>query len=157
MRFDPQTDEQLATMDLMEEGIYPCEVVTASDKVSRSGNEMIELKLRVWDQRGRERLIFDYLLPQMAKKLKHFAVAAGLADKYEMGTISSEDCVGKQMSVEISIQAGKQKPDGSGDYPPKNSVKDYSASSSSGVDVKPRAAEPVSELNPPFDDSDIPF
>ncbi len=154
MRFDPKSDEEIQTMDLMDEGIYPCQVEHATDKISKSGNEMIELKLRIWDANGRERLIFDYLLPQMAKKLKHFAVNAGLQEKYDNGTILADDCVGKTMAVELFVQLGKPKPDGSGDYPAKNSVRDYCGSSSSSA---PKETEKsVDNSHPSFDD-DIPF
>lgn len=149
MRFDPKSDHEIQAMDLLPEGIYQCEVVQATDKISKSGNEMIELKIRVWDLNGKERLIFDYLLPQMARKLKHFAVATSMQDKYDLGTIMADDCSGKFISVEITIQPGNPKPDGSGHYAAKNSVKDYMASSN-----KPEKS--TEESSSGFDD-DIPF
>lgn len=148
MKFDPKTDKELELMEIVPEGLYPCEVADAKDKVSRSGNEMIELKLKLWDEMGRERLVFDYLLPQMAKKLKHFAVASGMLDKYDHGSISAMDCIGKSITAEIGIQEGQDKPDGSGKYPAKNAVKDYMIATPQDMAAKRASqAAPVDQFN----------
>ncbi len=128
MQFKPKTQEEIMfesnAISLIMPGIYSFEVVEATNKLSKAGNEMIELKLKVWDDNGRERIIFDYLLESMAHKLKHFCESAGLLDKYEMGNIDEMDCMGKSGLVDIIIQKGNKKPDGSM-YADRNSVKDY--------------------------------
>lgn len=120
MRFQPKTEKELAAMNLIQPGIYDFEVWNANDKTSKSGNEMIELKLKIWDHSGQERIIFDYLLEVMAFKLKHFADTTGLSKKYEEGIISALDCIGKCGKLDLIIQKDK-----SGQYADKNTVKDY--------------------------------
>jgi hypothetical protein len=124
MKFLPKSDSELNNMNLIDPGIYPFEIVSASDKLSRNGNEMIEIKLKIWDSKGCEKIIFDYLLEAMSYKLKHFAESTGLIEEYEKGELIADDCIGKQGILELIIQKGKQKPDG-GFYQDKNSVKDY--------------------------------
>jgi hypothetical protein len=124
MRFQPKSESEIQSMNLLQDGVYPFEVVEAHDRISKSGNDMIELKLKLWDSEGHERIIFDYLLEKMAYKLRHFAEISGLLDKYESGEINYLDCLHKTGNVEITIQKGQQKNEG-GYYPDKNSVKDY--------------------------------
>jgi|ERR1044071_770516 hypothetical protein len=124
MKFQPKTEEELQHMGLIDAGVYPFQVMEAVDKKSKSGNDMIEIKIKIWDSEGRERQCFDYLLESMAFKLRHFCETTGLIDKYNLGQIQSSDCIGKSGNVELIIQQGKQKPEG-GYYPDKNSVKDY--------------------------------
>lgn len=119
MRFTPKTEEQLQEENLIPQGTYDFEVVEAKDRVSKSGNDMIELKLCVYDQNGSPRTVFDYLLESMSYKLKHFCDAVGLAHKYTDGTLADHDCMGKAGKVMII-----QQPPQNG-YAAKNSVRDY--------------------------------
>jgi hypothetical protein len=148
MRFQPKSEEEIQTMSLMHPGIYDFEVIKATDKVSRSGKEMIELQLSVWDTNGKPHTIYDYLMDAMAYKLRHFTEVAGLIDKYNAGIIDEADCLGKSGSVEIIIQKGQPKPDG-GFYSDKNSVKDY-------IVGKPRNNRETKEEEITFSD-DVPF
>lgn len=116
MRFTPKTEVELQEEGLLAEDKYHFEIVDAKDKVSKSGNEMIELKLKIV---GTQKIIFDYLLESMGFKLKHFADSANLGNKYQDGSLMANDCIGKQGWVHIVISPAK---DG---YPAKNTVKDY--------------------------------
>lgn len=153
MRITPKTENEISQSNLLPEGVYHFEVTNASDKVSKSGNDMIELKLRIALQDGSQRVLTDYLLDAMSFKLRHFCVCAGLLEKYNAGQLLAYDCIGKTGMVHIIVQKGKEKPDG-GFYPDKNSVRDYQQpDSASGV---------VANFNnfnfPASDDSsDIPF
>ena len=133
----------------MDAGIYPFEVSEAIDKKSKSGNDMIELKLKIWDQLGHERQCFDYLLESMAHKLRHFCEVGGLIDKYDSGDLQAVNCIGKSGHLELVIQVGKPKPEG-GYYPDKNSVKDYIKTEKDAINA------PINNIDPAFDDS-IPF
>ena len=124
MKFTPKTDEELAEFNLIKDGIYDFEVLESAQQLSRSGNEMIKLKLGLWDSKGVMRVIFDYLLEAMPHKLHHFCEATGLKDKYKIGELTPEDCMSKSGKVHITIEKGKEKQDG-GRYPDRNSVKDY--------------------------------
>lgn len=157
MKFKPRTQEELlfetAAMSLITPGIYSFEVIEATNKFSKAGNEMIELKLKVWDDNGRERIIFDYLLESMAHKLRHFCEATDLLSKYEMGVIDDMDCVGKSGLVDLIIQKGTQKLDGSY-YSDRNSVKDYLIKEGFN---KPSTPKLSIASNGDIIDDDIPF
>jgi hypothetical protein len=120
MQFTPMSDEQIVRMGLMDKGVYPFEVISAENAVSKSSNEMIKLQLRIWDRESGERILYDYLLAAFLKKLKHFSDIANLKEKYNSGSIVAEDCVGKSGYVLIDIQEDK-----TDTYPPKNVIKDY--------------------------------
>lgn len=144
MRVTPRTPEELQALNLISPGVYDYQVIEAKDRISKSGNEMIELRLRVWDEKGSERTIFDYLLDSMSHKIRHFSEVNDLLDKYNSGEIEAMDCIGKAGKVEIVIQKDK-----TGMYGDKNSVKDYVTKDNLKI------TETV--VNNEFDDKDIPF
>jgi len=124
MRFTPKLEEELNNFLLLEEGIYQFKIVKAEDKVSKNGNDMIEVKLIVFDKEGKIHFITDYLLEKIAYKLKHFTDCVGLGEKYKTGEFSAFDCEGREGYLKLNVQKGKEKPEG-GYYPDKNSVEDY--------------------------------
>lgn len=142
MRFKPLSDKELQALNLIEAGTYDFEVLEAKDRQSKSGNEMIELKLKIWDNNGHERFVYDYLLESMSYKLKHFCECTGLLQKYEDGELRDVHCVGKSGKLDLIIQKDK-----TGQYGDKNSVKNYIVAS---------AAQPVANHHPELND-DIPF
>lgn len=151
MNFTPKSKEELAVMNLIAPGIYDYLIIDAKEKLSKSGHEMIELKLKIWDIHGHERVVFDYLLEAMAHKLRHFAESNGLLDKYESGSITANDCLNKSGKVEIIIQKDK-----TGQYGDRNSVKDYVLD----VEPKPSGMKPLPASSSDFVDSnldDLPF
>lgn len=119
MKFEPKTEEEVQIAGLLEPGTYAAEVVKAEAKVSKSGNDMIALTLRVFDGKGEKRLVYDWLLDKVEYKLRHFSASAGLLDRYQDGELSPGECEGKSVSVVLSIQPAK------GEYSAKNNVKDY--------------------------------
>ena len=119
MRFQHHSEQEIQEMSLVEEGTYRFEVIEATDKTSKSGNEMIAIKLKIWDNNGKERIVFDWLTPAMEFKLRHFCVATGLLNKYESDELNDRDCVGKSGVLELVIKKAE------GTYPSKNAVKDY--------------------------------
>jgi len=128
-----------AATDMLPAGQYAASVKAAKEKVSKSGNEMIELILTVYGPNGSQVDVFDYLLSTdaMQFKVKHFCESAGL--DYERGELQAIDC--EEKSVKVNLEIKKQE-----GYPDKNNVKDY----------LPRAtAVTVTEVKD--DDSDIPF
>ena len=120
MNFAPKTEKQLAEERLIPAGNYPFEVIASEAKQSKAGNDMIELSLRVFMPDGSSRQLLDWLMEKMAYKLFHFCAYTGLAQKYEAGTLTAEDCNGRSGFVKIGIQADK-----SGQYPDRNNVADY--------------------------------
>lgn len=123
MKYAPKSEETLAKEGLFPNGIYDAEIAEATERVSKSGNDMIQLKLNVFDDQGSMRSVFDYIVPSSnfgERKLRHAADAFGLVDEYESGKLKGEDFSNKSGKVEI----GQSKP--TDDYPmPKNIVTDY--------------------------------
>lgn len=142
MKITPKTQEEIDAMNLFPVGEYGFEVLEKAtlgtdelftkDALSKvkadgsGGNEMIVLVLNVFHPDGYSRVVIDYLLEAMPKKLRNACYACGLGDKYEAGDFVAQDFIGKQGNLKLSIQSGKLKDDGSGEkYPDKNNVADY--------------------------------
>jgi hypothetical protein len=156
--FPVLSDDEIQSMNLVPEGQYNFEVVKATDKVSKQGNAMLELQLKIWDSSGKERIVFDYLvgIPAMVYKIKNFCQTTGLTEKYNMGSFSAHDCLNKRGTAYIVVQKGSMKIDG-GFYPDKNSVKDYGTAnvplSKQDLSVNPS----TQKLDSPEFDDHIPF
>lgn len=120
MRFTPKSEKEISEANLLPEGEYPFEISSGADKISKSGNEMIELWVRVYKPDGSFNQVPDYLLESMAYKLRHAAEACGLLDKYENGSILGTDFIGKTGMLKLAITKDK-----TGQYPDKNGIKDY--------------------------------
>jgi len=165
MRFSPLSEDELARASLLEPGVYPFEVISASEELSKAGNEMIRVKLNVFGPDGQNVHVFDYLMEKLQYKLRHFCEATGLLQKYEAGTLSEVDCEGKTGFVKIKIDPAN------GSYSAKNSVQDYvkPGDAPAAPDAAPAAPEVPRKLTPEefnakhgvdagakFDD-DIPF
>jgi len=144
MKFQPKTEKEIAEAGLLPVGVYPFEVLEASDSTSKAGNGMIVLDILIHAPDGSNRKLTDYLLEAMAFKLYHFSKHHGLIDKYQAGSLTAEDCIGRSGWVKLGIQKGKPKPDGGGDYPDRNSVATYVA----GPDLPPRALVPPKAQQP---------
>ena len=121
MQFKPKTEKEIQEMNLWPAGTYSFQIATATDEVSKtSGNEMIKLALNVYNAEGQCKIVYDYLLEVIPRKLKHLCDTVGLADKYEMGMLMANDLVDKTGELELVIQKDK-----TGQYADKNSVGDY--------------------------------
>ena len=152
MQFTPKSADEIAADGLMPAGVYDFEVESATEAQSKAGNDMMVVKLAVFDDEGKRRLITDYLLEVIAYKLRHAAECVGALDQYENGTLSPADFDGKSGRVKIKITPAK------GDYPAKNEVADYVVAEPSHAPVRERPAParaPAMASDDPFDD--IPF
>lgn len=155
MKFQPQSEEDIAESNLISPGDYPFEVTKATDKTSKNGNDMVELQINVTDNEDRTRGVFDYLvsIESMAYKIRHFAEAVGMLGNYEQGEMKADDMVGCAGKCRIAIQPAK---DG---YAAKNVVKDYLKRESAVVSAKnidSKKAVVKKAIDDDFDDS-IPF
>lgn len=122
MRIEPKTDQQLREIEessLLPEGVYDFEVISAVEKLSKTGNEMVEIKVRVETERSY--IITDFLvaIDSMAYKIKHFAESVGLLEEYKAGHMPAEQMVGSVGKAKVAIQAAK------GEYKAKNVIRDY--------------------------------
>jgi hypothetical protein len=147
MRFNPKTEEEVQSMNLLEPGTYQFQVIDASNEKSKSGNDMIKLTLNVWGKDGSSHHIYDYLLEALAYKLRHFCSNTGLISRYERGELTAEDCLGKEGAVKIEIQEGKLKENGER-YPSNNKVKDY---------IKSGEGFSTTASMKQFENEDVPF
>ena len=120
MKVTPRTDKEIAEMNLWPEASYGFEVIEGLDKVSKSGNEMIELKLKVYNDDGGFIFVKDYLLDSLAYKIKHAAEACELVDQYNAKSLIGMDFVGKCGTLKLKIQKSKDSA-----YADKNVVGDY--------------------------------
>jgi len=120
VNFQPKDESELK--NLLPEAIYNFEVLEASDGVSQKGNDMIKLRVGILsdDYEKVVSSIFDYLLESVAYKLRHFCDAAGLLAKYQAGTLTADDCVGRTGKCKVAIEKDK-----AGQYADKNIIKDY--------------------------------
>jgi hypothetical protein len=123
VRFTPKTEAQIKSEEgarnLWPRGVYDFEVMDASDEVSSKGNEMIKLRLKVYDQAGNTQTVWDYLLEQIMGKFAHACEAMGLTTQFDSGNVEAADFEGKSGQVVLYVQKGQN------GYPDKNSVADY--------------------------------
>ena len=174
MRTEPKTEKEIAELGNLPKGIYPFEVLNATAKMSKAGNEMIELELLVHAPSGRSVKMRDWLMAKMARKLYNFCAncGAGLKAKYDADSLTAEDCLGVNGYLFLSIQKGRPRDDGNGDWPDRNAVADYCSEAearesaeeagqfvppaplpkppSAAVPVKARDAAPASNDDEPF-------
>lgn len=134
------TEDELARALLLEPGVYPFEVIAASEDISKAGNEMIKIKMNVFGPDDQQVHVYDYLMEKLQYKLRHFCEATGLLEKYEAGTLSELDCEGKAGFVKIKVDPAN------GSYSAKNSVQDYVKAPNSprqapSIKKEPTAAE----------------
>lgn len=150
MKVTPKTEKEIAEANLLKIGIYDAEVIKAEDTMSKAGNDMIALTLRVFGEDVAV-LVNDFLLDAIAYKVRHAAEAMGLLSDYETGHLTASDMMGKTVRVRIAIQKDKN-----GQYPDRNGVADYVVDKSARSASVPHAASRREEPPPP-DDADIPF
>jgi len=119
MKFTPMSAEEIALAALLNPGVYPFEIIAATDEISKAGNEMIKIKLNVFGPDGASVHVYDYLMEKMAYKLRHCAEVCGLLARYEGGELEAVEFIGRTGYVKLDVDQG-----GNG-YLPKNVVKDY--------------------------------
>lgn len=123
MRFTPKSEQQIQEerFPVLPPGKYHFEVIDAKDEVSKKGNPMIVLQLKILDSSlSPVAYLKDYLMESIAYKLRHAAYVAGLGDRYESGDLEADAFKSKAGLVNIGIQKDK-----TGQYPDKNSILDY--------------------------------
>ncbi len=157
MEFKPKSEKDIQSALLLPKGDYDFQVLEAQDTVSKSKNAMIKINIGIFQGDAMTRRLFDYLVPSMEAKLRHFCDTCGILAAYEAGTLSAEDCKGRSGRVRLIIEE-----DETGKYDPKNVVKDYIcraakplAGAVAPVGVAPKLGEALPGAKP--EDDDIPF
>ena len=103
-------------------GTYDFEVELAEDETSKaSGRDQMKLTLLVFNTKGEQRKVFDYLGADEKSqwKVRHFCAAVGLIAEYESGELDAWDCQGKTGKLNLALRPAR------GEYGPSNSVRDY--------------------------------
>lgn len=132
MKFTPKSKEEALTVGLLPKGNYPFVVLKAEEKISKSNNPMIQVLIKVWDETGREHLVYDYLMESIEHKLRHFCYSIEQGTMSETGDFDCELVKDKQGLCKIYIQEDK-----SGQYAPKNAVADYIVPVDNGDNLTP--------------------
>lgn len=154
MKFTPKSREELEAADLMPKGEYDAEILSAEETTSKtSGKPMFKVKLGVYDSRGRQQWVFDYIVCD-TYKLPNIAKACGLFDRYESGELTADELAGRGVKVKIGIESAD------GDFPAKNKVNDYVyEKAAKAADASAAGAKSASKDPDPMgkDEDDIPF
>lgn len=147
MKFTVLNEEELAAQrGTLKSGYCDFEVISAKDKISKSsGNEMIELTLRVWDSEGRQAQLFDYLVSSFQPKIKSFFDSIGAPQTYESGEIDANVIVGATGRAKLGIEKSEQ-------YGDKPKIRDYVKP---GVQIEKKKAVNPDDVRQ--DGDDIPF
>jgi hypothetical protein len=129
MNFQPKTDKELAADRLLPAGNYRFEILRRAtlgtreletgDTVSKQGDDMILLVVKVFNGNGRGRVVLDYLVPN-AFKLRQAAIACGLRAEYDAGSIDGQAFIGKTGMLKLTVEKDK-----TGRYADKNAVGGY--------------------------------
>jgi hypothetical protein len=152
MKFDPKTSKEINEMAFIKPGKYRFEVREAKETVSKKGNEMLVVTLKIYLDNGDTRMLTDYLLEAFPKKLFNFCQVVGLSEEYAHGDLRAHMLLGLTGFVKIDVEDERPK-DGGGFWPEKNTVKDYVKDY-----VYPGAEEETpSSQNIDLIDDDIPF
>jgi hypothetical protein len=141
------TEKELNQKDLLKEGIYDFEVGQAVDKVSKAGNEMIQLDLTVYDSNGKKYYIYDYILESFPKKFHHAVKACGLLKGNKELDLYATDFIGKCGKVQVGIEADK-----TGQFWDRNVILDYIVNADESSKLPEKKVNMKREI-----DDEIPF
>lgn len=150
MKHDKLTDAQIAEFGLMTEGVKDFTVLKATEKQSAAGNDMFELQLTVYDEKGNPRPVRDWVMPSFPKKFKHIHDALGILDIYEKGETKPSDLEGR--SGKLNLKIGEPKINNQGLKVRYNEVEDYVKKDPSAASTTPpkKAVEAISSDEIPF-------
>lgn len=164
MRYNPKSEAELASDGLWPESIVDFEVMEAEDTTSRAGSDMVKLKVKVFNDQGASRTVYEYLvgIDSMQWKIRAFCAAVGLLEQYETGELDAVDMEGRTGKCKLIIQKDK-----SGSFPDKNAIGAYIAQAEKPKAAPRRAgiAQPAERRQPAraagggvgIDDDSIPF
>lgn len=144
VRVTPKTDEQFDAIEQERKAqwlpwpvgsICDYEILSAKDSVSSKGNEMIVTDVRVFNDKGEQKDLTDYIGEWNEYKLKRIN-----PERYEAGLVEAEDLIGKTGKCKLGLSKGQSKgtydPEGKEEfYADKNDIKEYLKVEASVEDV----------------------
>lgn len=96
MKFTHKSKEEIQNMYLIEEGIYNFEITKAEERLNKyNGKPEINLFIKIWDNNGNEKFIFDSICEEKIQKLQQFCESVGLEDQYKLDELTDDLCIGK--------------------------------------------------------------
>lgn len=103
MQFTPKSKDELRPT--LPDGEYSATVIKAEDTVSKRGNDMIAITLRVYGDDVNV-LGNDWLIPssQGMWKVFDFCDAAGLMERYNAGDLTAQDCLNANVLVKVETE-----------------------------------------------------
>lgn len=128
VRVTPKTDEQFDAIEAERKAqwtpwpagtICDYQILSAKDATSAKGNEMIVAEVRVFNEKGEQKDITDYIGEWNEYKLKRIN-----PERYEAGLVEAQDLEGKTGKCKLGISNGQPKGDGTF-YADKNDIKEY--------------------------------
>ena len=136
--------------DFVDPGDYPVEVIDASETVSKTGHEMIELKLKT----SAGSYLYDFLvfIPNAYWKIDSFRAATGeVVTPDDEVEITADDLIGRTGSVRLIVEEYKGKK--------RNKVAAWLAPKAGHMPAKSTpAANPAAQPQPQSEEDDnIPF
>ena len=155
MRFTPLTEAEALQQEsgLWPDDFYDFEVAEATEEVSRNGNEMLHLKVWIFNKDGGRKMLHDYLVATAPWKIQQFAASCGLERAAETGTLMEGECVGRTGMCEVGIEKSDQ-------YGDKNKIRKWLRQAKKSKPA-PAAVRPADNRvkRPAGDDlnDDIPF
>jgi len=107
MKFTPLSDEKL-NKPLYEDGAYKFVVENAIEKISKSGNEMIEISMRIQDSNKMPINVKDYLLSMDGAiwKLSGFCKAIRREGWYKEGSLEAAKLIGARGEAIFENKSG---------------------------------------------------
>lgn len=156
MRVKPVSSEEAnsgGAEEPFKPGEYDFTIQEAAETTSQAGNDMLKLKLHVFNRDGEKRTVFDYILSSQAGqwKARHMMESIGMTRQYEAGDIDP---------IEISERTGRLKlgiAPATAQYPAQNKVQDYVAAKSAPQSARAAPAREKVPVNDGLDDDSIPF
>ena len=114
--YDPDKAEE-KNFICLPNGDYEIEIVNVEQKVSKAGNDMLELTINAYDEEGKKVQIFDYIVnPSGLWKLKKICDASSIEFT---GEIEEQNLVGISMMAKVTVRKATDK------YPERNQIADY--------------------------------
>lgn len=107
MEFQPKTRKEIESDLVLQPGIYDFECVKAEETVSKSGNQMLAIEIRVFKPDGSTTNMRDWLLPidgMPMEKLLNFCDSVGLSGAFESGKLSAHDLIKRTGVVKTFVK-----------------------------------------------------
>ena len=110
--FEPLSRREIQNRLVLQEGKYHFDVVEAENSVSKKGNKMIRLKLRVYDDEGGSVFVPDWIMLDAGMraqlKMLSFCESCGLEDVYATGNLADHDCLGASGMAQTGIEDSEE-------------------------------------------------